>query len=136
MIKAPWTKDNEELPVFYRLSSGAYVLACLPYYKLVPKNMVLYIWICFTSYMNDQKHLFRDTTVWRYIDRVSASLGMFNLIAQFILHRSKVTWSMRGYFLFCILIFLLKYFLYFNTALAYFKPCLILFSPLHLNPAL
>ncbi len=103
MIKAQRTTDNEELPVFYRLSSGAYVLACLPYYKLVPRSTVLYIWVCFTSYMNDQKHLFRDTTVWRYIDRFSASLGMFNLIAQFVLHGNKVTWSKRCYFLFCIL---------------------------------
>ena len=93
----------EELPIFYRASSGAYILACLPYYKLVPGSTILYTWICFTSYMNDQKHLFCDTSIWRYVDRISASLGMLNLVAQFVLYGRKVAWSRRCYFFFCVL---------------------------------
>lgn len=96
-------EHSKKLPMFYRVSSGAYILVCLPYYKLIPRSTILYAWICFTSYMNDQRHLFCDTSVWRYVDRLSASLGMINLVVQFVFSGRKVNKLRRWYFLFCVL---------------------------------
>lgn len=93
-----------KLPLFYRLSSAAYFFATLPSCNLVPKSTILYLWIWLTSYMNDQKHLFRKYSPWKIIDKVSATVGLLNLLLQFTVHSKKVSRERLAYFFTCVLV--------------------------------